>query len=92
MTLFIAEHTWKPEDNLTVIKAAQPLFTGENLPKKLKLHATYLYGDVMKAICIWEADNIASLETIFDAMKDVLPCENKFSPITQFYPTIDLRP
>jgi hypothetical protein len=92
MKLFLAEHTWDAENTVTIIKAAQPLFSGENLPKNLKLHATYLYGQIPKAICIWETDNLATLTAVFESMKDVLPMENKFTQITRMYPTVDVGP
>ena len=91
MPLFLAEHTWAKDKTLEVMQAAQPLFTGENLPTNVKLHATYLYVEKQKAVCVWESDNIDTLVEIFDAMKDVLPCKNTFSPITQIYPSQAIR-
>ena len=89
MPLFLAEHTWKKDQTLEVMGAAQPLFSGENLPSNVKLHSSYLYVENQKAFCVWETDNIDTLNNVFDKVN--LPCKNQFFPITQIYPSLAIR-
>lgn len=92
MPLFVAEHTWDIDRTTELMKGAQPIFTGEGFPSNVKLHASYLYKQMPKMICIWEADKVNSVKEIFDAMKDDLPTmKNKFYPSVQVYPTVEIK-
>ncbi len=104
MPLFLAEHSWEKEKTPVVMKRVIHYFRGitaglppqdfpeGTFPETVKLCATYILPDE-RAICIWEADKLETLEKSFKAMgrgafwsPDFFPAKTKITPIVQAYP------
>ena len=84
MTLFIAVHKWKPEENLAVMKEVAAFPVGK-LPEGVELCAFYDTG-AQGAYCVWNAPCKEDLEKLFEQHLPTLKKGTEFVPVMQAYP------
>ena len=87
MTLFVAVHRWKPQDDAAVNKESSAAFAAMRAgktPKDVILHHTW--GQDQRAFCVWEADSKEALDKAFDKFFPILKKYTEFVPVRQVYP------
>lgn len=85
MTLFIAVHKWKPEEEIAVMKEIVAFFTAGKPPEGVELCAIYDTG-AQGAYCVWHAPSKEDLEKLFDRYAPILKKGTEFVPVVQSYP------
>ncbi len=87
MSLFVAVHKWKPEDDLVMLKELDAGFSAMLAgltPPDVKLRFTY--SCPQGAYCVWEAPSKDALEEQFDKFLPTLKKFTEFVPVLQMYP------